>query len=151
MELRELIEILITFMRNNLEDPLGENRTWIYPSFPTITASFPEISLINTGSSFREIGIGDIGQIMTYVFDIDIWVLKGNATTVNGTTYRNRALLEYLSDQVTNLFFNNRSTLYDQGIIDIRITGHLTHPFDEETQLYRKTLTLEAQVERLVT
>jgi len=148
MNLQTLIEILIQFMRNNLPDPLGENRTWIYPSYPRITTSFPEISLMNTGSRVREKGIGDSGQFIEYVFDIDIWVKQGNETTINNETYKNRKLLEYLSDQVTNLFLGNRGSLYEQGIIDVTISGHMTHPFDDEYKLYRKTLVLTVLVER---
>ena len=148
MKLQSLIEILIQFMRNNLSDPLDQNRTWIYPSYPKITASFPEISLMNTGSRIREKGIGDHGQLVEYVFDIDIWVKQGNETIVNSESYKNRKLLEYLSDQVTDLFLNNRNILYQQGILDVNISGHMTHPFDDEYKLYRKTLVLTVTVER---
>jgi hypothetical protein len=157
MGLETVTANIITFMRQYMADPTGENRTWIYPSMPKVTADFPEVSLTNVGSVVEEIGLGNNGQRYTYMFELDIWVKKENTVSITKTVnnaqvsviYSGRKLLEYVSDNVTNIFYDNRDVLLDTyDIIDIELSGHYTHPFEEEIDCFRKSVRLSVIANR---
>jgi len=148
MKLEELTSTLVEFLRTKLSDPLGKSRTWIYPGYPRVDSTMPRISLINTGGTPTEIGIGDEGQLYDYTYDIDIWVKKGVTVTVGTEKYSGAKLREKISDDVMTAFLNNRKELFGKNILDVKITGPVSFPYDEENQIYRKTMSLIVTVER---
>jgi len=152
MSLEAVTTDLITFMRNYISDPTGENRTWIFPTMPKVTANFPEITLTNVGSKCAEIGLGNSGQRYTYLFEVDVWVKRDNQVDiikmVNGvpvtTVYAGRRLLEYISDAVTNAFLDNKNVLLDSyKFIDAELYNHFSLPYEEEIDCFRKSIQLK--------
>jgi len=157
MGLEAVTSNLITFMRNKLTDPTGQGRTWIFPTMPKVTASFPEITLVNYGSKSKEIGIGNTGQRFTYMFEIEVWVKRDNQVTIStgvspnvvNTIYAGRRLLEYISDNVTNAFLDNKDTLLNSyNFIDVIVDGHFNLPYDDEIDCFRKSMQLKVITRR---
>lgn len=145
---RTLVNLLRTRM-TGLKTNLGQTGEWIYIDYPRLNAKMPRISLTLTGSAETPSGIGaEIGSGGTLgvneetLFDIDIWVHRTNKTTGLSPNRGGTSLRDFLGDEVVTIFLEERGNLAkDYGILDIEKIGEYVHPYDEENELFRKTLT----------
>lgn len=128
----------------------GQTSEWIYVDYPRLDAKMPRISLTLTSSPQRAFGIGadveagsgTLGVLEETVFDIDIWVHRTNKTTGLSPQRGGTSLRDWLSDQVVTVLLKKRADLKTaKGILDIEKIGETPYPFDEDTELFRKTLT----------
>jgi len=112
--------------------------------------TMPRISIIQIGSYERERSVGDEGTLWEITFDIDVWTNSRTQATIGGIKYGGSKLREYLSDKVIAAFLDNRTTLATQyNIIGTVIGTIFTHPYDEELDLYRKTIPVTMTLERI--
>lgn len=152
MKIEDLERLLVSTLRKELatvKAEVGQTKEWIYIDFPRPDAMMPRISITLTGSVQRPAGIGaevektggTLGVWEESDFDIDIWVHRTNKTTGISQKRGGTALRDYLADHVVDVFLKKKASLcntYD--IIDIEKTGEIPLPFDEDTELFRKTL-----------
>jgi len=89
MRIEQINRILVDFLRTNVQHPDGVTTKWIYIDYPRPDATFPRISVAQTGLSVSPAGIGERacdntkGEWQDTVYDIDIWVKKGNSYEIN--------------------------------------------------------------------
>ena len=145
---------LVSTLREELKDlssKLGHTGHWIYVDFPRLDAKMPRISLSLTGSRETPAGIGaeindpagNLGVLEETSFDIDIWVHRTNKSTGLSPERGGTALRDYLGDRVTSILLGKRLTLRESvGILDIEKIGEIVHPFDEDMELLRKTISI---------
>ena len=150
MNLVDLNSVLISYLRENMPNPHGTGN-WIYVDYPRLDATFPRISLTQTGGELSPIAIGEFvitdspkyGKLATIMLDIDVWVKINDRATFNSETYVGTKLRDYLASKVIEVLEKGKETLKEEhGIIDIEIVGITTLPLDEENQLHRKTITI---------
>ncbi len=142
---------LITFLRSKIVDPISRGSDWIYPDYPRADATMPRLSLIQTGSFSREQGVGDQGTYWDVTFDIDVWVNKRSIATISGSKYTGSKLRNYLADKVVSAVLDNRSdlTISPYNLMGTVIGSVFTHPYDEELELYRKTIPVTVSIRRI--
>jgi len=145
----ELNSVLINYLRNNVPNPHGTGN-WIYVDYPRLDATFPRISLTQTGGELRPIAIGEkmvsnnkYGKLASILFDIDIWVKINDRAIFDSQTYVGTKLRDFLASKVIEALEKGKETLKSNyGILDIEILGTYSQPLDEENQLHRKTISI---------
>ena len=112
-------------------------------------ATFPRISLTQTGGELRPVAIGErtqptkYGKLASILFDIDIWVKMNDRATFDSETYVGTKLRDYLASKVIEVLEKGKEGLKSNyGILDIEILGTYSQPLDEENQLHRKTISI---------
>jgi len=149
--LQELIKAIRQLLINNVKDPrtdsVPSSRKWIQPDYPRIDATYPRISILHSGTDRREAGIGENKAVYEITLDIDVWVRIGESFTITeDSTQRDisgNELREWLSDQIITTIEKNRSSFCSSyNCLDLYITGIRSLPFDPETRLLRKTISL---------
>lgn len=144
---RALVKLLRTELQT-LKSHIGQTGEWIYVDYPRLDAKMPRISLTLTSSTERPAAIGaqvgnTLGVYEETLFDIDIWIHRKNKTTGLSPTRGGTALRDFLADEIVDVCLKKRESLAaDYGILDIEKTGEFVHPFDESTELFRKTITI---------
>lgn len=152
MKIEDLERVLVGTLRLELASIasyIGQEGEFIYVDYPRLDARMPRISLSLTSSVETPIGIGaeiesssNLGVLETTIFDIDIWVHRENKTTstpVRGGT----SLRDYLGDEVVSILLQKRGDFQRiHGILDIEKTGESIQPYDEDNELFRKTITI---------
>lgn len=147
--LEALNKALIDFMRANVSDPTSRGVTWIYTDYPRKIKTFPMINLTNIGSSREEIGIGDQGSRLNFIYLLEVWTTSTNEATISGNRYSGTLLRDYLADSLITVFNNNRTYLRDTyDIMDAFVSRIDTAPFDVGKDLYRKMLTLNVTIDK---
>lgn len=156
MKIEALERLLVSTLRTELatvKTQVGQTKEWIYVDFPRPDAKMPRISLTLSSSPQRPAGIGaevgasggTLGVYEETTFDIDIWVHRINKTTGITPKRAGTALRDYLGDQVVDVLLKKRAylsgTISSNEIIDVEKIGEIPYPFDEETELFRKTIT----------
>ena len=157
MKISDLNDIIVTFLRTYITHPDPHHDptdNWIYMDYPRLDATFPRISVTLTSGSGEPAGIGDVvspttkqGQYHPITYDIDIWVKKGNVyeITIGGVKVKKggSALRDYLADQVIkNIFYYKGSYFRDQkNVIDATLDAMASAPYNEDAELFQKTLT----------
>ena len=144
----ELNSILISYLRNNVPNPHGSGN-FIYVDYPRRDATFPRISLTQTGGELRPVAIGEktesskYGKLASVLYDIDIWVKINDRAIFDNETFVGTKLRDYLASKVIEVLEKGKETLKaNHGILDIEILGTYSHPLDEENQLHRKTISI---------
>jgi len=153
MKIEELERVLIGTLRLELASvriQVQANVKWIYVDYPRLDATMPRISLTQTGSPQRPAAVGGHmghggGTMAVYEetdFDIDIWVHRTNKTTGLTPKRGGTSLRDYLADQVVDVILKKRASLVNahEDIIDIEKTGGNPHPYDEEHEIFQKTI-----------
>lgn len=150
MKIEQLQRELINLLRDNISNPCGYTGHWIFVGYPRTDAKMPRISLTLTSSPQRPVAIGaeinvsnTLGVMEETTFDIDIWVHRTNKTTGISPKRGGNALVAYLADQVVDVILEKRNfmrTTYD--LLDMEKVGEVIHPYDEENELFRKTINL---------
>jgi hypothetical protein len=152
MKISELNNLIVDFLRDNIDHPDPNHQAadnWIYMDYPRLDATFPRISVTQMGGSGETAGVGDQtsstaqGQYHPMSYDIDVWVKKGNVYTISLAKKGGSALRDYLADLIISEIFGVKESYWkdDEGVIDITLDSITTAPFDEDTELFRKTLT----------
>jgi len=151
--LMDMFKNLKTLLHENILDPRtgskSSTRSWIYPDYPRVDATFPRISIIQTGVDSRELSLGDKGRIFTVTFDIDTWNKMGESFTfidpdLGQITAGGNELREYLGDQIVKTLISKRGEFCSShGYLDLLILNVSNAPLDPETRLFRKTITIQ--------
>jgi len=159
MKIEELNRFITDYLRRNVTI-VGDLRTapWIYMDYPRYDATFPRISVTHTSAPTEPIGIGHEGLYFNISYDIDIWIKKGNFYTIDGKKYTGSSLRDYLTDLVVRKLILNNPPIYGydgstiaatprqyfktQGIYDIKIDGMSSVPYDDEYEIFRKTISI---------
>lgn len=153
MKIEALERLLISTLRTQLatiRTQVQAPTKWIFIDYPRLDATMPRISLTQTGSPQRPAAIGGYmghsgGTMAVYEetdFDIDIWVHRKNKTTGLTPKRGGTSLREYLADQVIDVILKQRASLVqsNEDIIDIEKTGENPHPYDEDHEIFQKTV-----------
>lgn len=159
MKIEALERLLVQTLRtelSSLKANIGQTKEFIYIDYPRLDAKMPRISLSLTGSIQRPAAIGanvDLtgGTLAVYeeaTFEIGIFVHRTNATTNLSPKRKGTSLRDYLGDQVVDVLLKQRKVLFSQGILDIEKIGETSFPFDEETELFVKTITFRVLFQR---
>lgn len=144
---RTLIGVLRTGTSGTIAPYIGQTGEFIYVDYPRLDATMPRISLTLASSAQSPAGIGanvalssTLGVWEATSFDIDIWVHRSNKTSspVKGGT----SLRDYLGDTIVDILLGAKNTLRSYGIVDIEKTGETVSPYDEDNELFRKTITI---------
>jgi len=151
MNIEDLNRTLVQLLRNEIPHPGGLTVEWIYVDYPRLDATFPRISLTLKTSVLDPHAVGTElykgekkALLETTTYDIDIWVKRKNKTKGITPTRRGTALRDYLGDQVVDVLLRKRKALKDTfSIYDVEIKGEATYPYDEETEMFRKTITID--------
>ena len=148
-----IIDHLITFLRSKLEDPRTDREgEWIWPEYPRLDAKRPRISVVYSGLSLRrEEGLGQQGQLIGPLIDIDIWTdtVFSWDNPSDGRIYKGSSLKEFIASQVTDLFMKSRPLLnQDFGWNDVRLVDIVPYPYDEDHDEHRKTLRYVIEIDQ---
>jgi len=129
------------------------DQTWIYPDYPREDATMPRISVFYVGGFESRRGIGEQFDATTkkrmFVasHQIDIWIKKGDVWKVDGTKISGGKLLDVIADDVLDALVKNKEWLYRAfNIHDLIVSSSRDWGYDEDTQLYRKTITIDLEV-----
>lgn len=152
MKIEELNRIIVDFLRKNLPPLPGID--WnkaIYIDYPRMDATFPRISVSQSSHVQDPIGIGELGfagkgEICRTVYDIDIWVKKGNSIQIDplpNPPHTGTALRDRLGDEIIQLLMNAKKYFKEKyGIIDIEIIASTTVPYMDVYEMFRRTITV---------
>jgi len=153
MNTEDLERLLVTTLRNKLSSEktaVSQTSEWIYVDFPRLDAKMPRISVTLASSPSRPAGIGanvdsgsgTFGIFEETTFDIDIWVHRTNKTTGISPKRAGTSLRDWLGDRIVDVLMKERDNLKSSdGILDIEKIGETPFPFDEEKEIFRKTIT----------
>jgi len=138
---------MIEFLRNNITDPISRGPNWIYFGYPRTDATFPRISIVQSGGLGYSHQVGGSDQMYEITYDIDVWGDSEHSASISGHTYAGSELVEYLADQVILAYMRNKEYLLTEyGIKDVILTSVYFLPYDEDFDLYRKSMTFNIQV-----
>jgi len=158
MKIEELNRFIVDYLRRNITiEGYGETgKPWIYMDYPRYDATFPRISVTQTSSPTEPIGIGHEGLYFNVSYDIDVWIKKGNIFTISSKKYTGSSLRDYLTDIVVRKLILSEGTLLNisggtltvgprvyfksQGIYDIKVDNVSSVPYDDEYEIFRKTI-----------
>lgn len=150
MKIETLERTLVSLLRTELltlKGQIGQTSEFIYVDYPRLDAKMPRISLTLSSSRESAAGIGaeinqpsTLGVMEETFFDIDIWVHRINKMT-SPVKRGGTALRDYMGDEVVTVLLEKRKDLSNQGIFDVEKVGEIVYPYDEDTELFRKTLT----------
>jgi len=162
MRIEDLERILIQVLRSGLaqvKTAVGQTGEWIYVDYPRMDCKMPRISLTLTSSIQSPLGIGaevdatggTLGVLEETVFDIDIWIHRTNKTTGLTPVRAGTSLRDFIADEIVSLFLSSRATFNAQSdeIIDVEKIGEMPIPYDEEKEIFRKTITIRVTHKRL--
>lgn len=153
MKIEALERLIVSTLRTELttvKSQVGQTSEWIYVDYPRLDAKMPRISVTLMGSDQTpaaiganiESGGGTLGVWEASVFEIGIWVHRTNKTTGLTPKRGGTSLRDYLGDQVVDVFLKKKSEwAKNYDIIDIEKIGETPIPYDEDTELFRKTIT----------
>jgi len=167
MNIETLNRNLVDFLRRNIYLPdQTQPLNWIFMDYPRYDATFPRISVTMTGAPTEPIGIGNEGLYFNVYYDIDIWIKKGNmATNTQGKKYTGSSYRDYLADEVIKRLIlsspiigidgstvqaTSRSYWKTLEVYDIKINSMVTVPYDDEYEIFRKTLGIALTIAREV-
>lgn len=155
MKIEELERILVKTLREKLvsvKSNIGQTKEWIYVDYPRLDATMPRISVTLTGSPQSPAAIGaqmghgggTLAVMEETSFDIDIWVHRTNKTTGLTPTRGGTSLRDFLADQVVDVILKQRENLVNnyKDLLDLEKTGEMPHPYDEDREIFRKTVTI---------
>lgn len=154
MKIEALERLIVSTLRTELTSAktnVGQTAEWIYIDHPRVDAKMPRISLTLTSSVHRPAGIGaeiggsggTLGIWEETTFEVEIWVHRTNKTTGLSPQRGGTALRDWLGDQIVDVFLTKRSTWASTyNIVDVEKIGEVPIPYDEETELFRKTITV---------
>ena len=159
MWLVDLTTAIVNCLRNNMPNPHGSGN-WIYTDYPRMDATFPRISVTQSGGALTPAGIGDkiskisesgstfdLGKIAEIDYDIDVWVKLNDRATFDSVTYVGTKLRDFLAEKVIRVLESEKGNLKnDYGILDIEEISMFTHPLDEDNLLHRKTITIRVTI-----
>lgn len=147
--IRTLNKNIIQFLRDNISDPINRGSNFIYYGYPRVDSRFPRISVLQADASGVPIGVGNSIQRYQILYDIDVWCDTKTKSVIAGHTYSGSEMMEYLSDQIILAFSRNKqSLLNDYSIIDVELTTANTLPYDEEFDIWRKSLSFRITVDK---
>lgn len=152
MKLSDYSSLIVNYLRSQIPNPHPSGE-FIYVDYPRSDATFPRISVTQTGGSVEPVGIGEIGtQPKTYRFvvnyDIDIWAKVNDRTIIDGITYVGTKLRDKYADLVINALLKAKDMWFSNNkVIDVEITGIASAPLDEDLMLHRKTITVRLTIE----
>jgi hypothetical protein len=131
----------------------GSTTTTTYTSIPSpTTAAYPIISVV-LRRNIQDKDFATVGEAVnpgkksnwfTMEYQVDIWVQRGDSFLVGAQTMSDMLLLTYLEDQVNGTVAEKgRSAIGSFQWVDIVVSGHQEHEFDEVHQLFRRTVLVE--------
>ncbi|MBE8539414.1 hypothetical protein [Geoglobus acetivorans] len=142
---RELVNEIITLLRNNIPDPntarANAGKNWIYPDFPHEKATMPRISVVYIGHSEPDFYGVNGGTALLYPlrYEISVWVRRGETFTVGNEELGGGALLDYLADQVINVIESNAFSM--TNVVVAKCVGGGSIVIEEQnTGILRKPL-----------
>lgn len=153
MKTEALERLLVSTLRTQLaahKIACGQTSEWIYVDYPRTDAKMPRISITLTSSAQRPAGIGanvvtsgTFGIMEDTSFDIDIWIHRTNKTTGITPQRGGTSLRDWLGDEIVAVLLKQRATLKTSDeILDIIIIGQSPQSYDEETELFQKTISI---------
>jgi len=153
MKIEALERLIINALRTQLasaKTAVSQTAEWIYVDHPRVDAKMPRISLTLTSSVHSPAGIGaEIGSGGTLgvwentTFEVEIWVHRKNKTTGLSPQRGGTGLRDWLGDQVVGVFLAQRSVwAAAYNIVDVEKIGEVPIPYDEDTELFRKIITI---------
>lgn len=162
MKIEELNRILVSFLRSNLPtyDGTVDWSKAVYVDYPRPDATFPRISVSQSGHSTNPGGIGELGsegqgEYQSTSYDIDIWVQKGNALQADPSPapkHTGTALRDRIGDDVIQILMNGKKYLRTQyKIYDLEIVSTLTIPYMDAYEIFRRTITIRVYYYRTKT
>jgi len=152
LKIEALERLLISTLRTELttvKGYVGQTSEWIYVDYPRLDAKMPRISLTLISSMQRPASVGgdfDLGggTLAVYeesLFEIDVWVHRTNKMT-SPIKRAGTALRDYLGDEIVDVLLKQRKVLAqsNSGLIDIEKTGESNQAYDEDREIFRKTI-----------
>jgi hypothetical protein len=161
MKIEALNRVIVDLLRLNL--PAYTGLDWsksIYMDYPRPDATFPRISVSQSGHSTASAGIGELGptnkgEYQYTSYDIDIWVQKGNAIQVDpapAPKHAGTALRDRMGDDVIQTLMNGKKSLrISNQIYDLEIVSTLTIPYMDAYEIFRRTVTIRVYYYRTKT
>jgi len=152
MELSAYSSLLVSYLRSKLPNPHPSGE-WIYVDYPRSDATFPRISVTQTGGNIEPAGLGELGEEpktyhVTLNYDIDIWVKVNDRVIIDGETYVGTKLRDKYADMVINALLSAKENWFsNHKVIDVEIVGISTSPLDEDLMLHRKTIAIRLTIE----
>lgn len=153
MKIEALERLIVDTLRtelSNVKSQVGQTKEWIYVDWPRTDAKMPRISVTLVDSVQTPAGIGGETELSSGTLgiweettvEIGIWVHRTNKTTGVTPKRAGTSLRDYLGDQVVDVFLRKkRDWARDYGIIDVEKISETPYPYDEDLELFRKTIT----------
>ena len=142
------LELLKTNLTTNLTDLYvtagGKARVqWIFYNEPVSSPKYPIIEIKKVDNPETVISIGPNFTISEFVF-ANLWVNSKNGfkVTIDGTTYVNSRLVEYLLVQIKETIKDQFSTLMCSDVM-VRTINTTDIGYNSDTQLYYAACTVK--------
>jgi len=105
---QDIVEEIVTLLENNItdvnSDRLAKSKKWIYDEIPRAdVTSYPRIGVQEVTADSEWFGLGDNKERRNSRIEIQIRTKLGSKLTIDSTTHRDRQILDYLSNKVTDL------------------------------------------------
>jgi len=115
----DIVNGIVTTLRNNISDPANRGSPFIYPDFPRVDATMPRISITAVGGDISGAGLNHEFGIFNLRLQIDVWCSIHGSYTISNIKYGNTKLRDYLAGMVTKVLWKNRSNLGTYNILDV--------------------------------
>ena len=178
-ELRKVVQLLNSILRDNVSDPLEGHRTdpvWVLYTTPEKDALLEETPLISiklAGSTVSEIGWNaiadvtrdnllhkDLGYTKGYkhnnTYQITIWVKRKEPVLVTNPRYgitnekfSGLKMCDYMAEQILDALMQSREYLRTQGVIYSSVEGYNEPTYDAHTNMYTKSITFLVVIDTL--
>lgn len=136
-------------LRDHLEDPYvlagGRSRggLWIFTDDPRLDATFPRIQIKKATNTNQVLTIGpEYFDHERLFLDLTVFVKDGFKVVINGETYKNEQLVDYIQGDIKKVLKSRFSSLQDKGVGGFRNISTSDIGFDKDTHLYFGSVTV---------
>lgn len=148
MSQRGILWGVVTFLRDNVVDPVNRETPYIYVGYPRSSiVAYPIVAVIPTGGDRGPMSMGDTGNRFTLTYQVDIYTDTDTVATISGPEYLvQNELVAYVADLIKNAFRDENCVFRDTyDTLDVWTTPLRILPYTEELDWYRGIFNLTVQ------
>ena len=122
---QQTAELIISLLEDNIQDPLGRDKKWIYDDTPRLDiSSYPRISVTPLNTNYETQGMGSYSQLEDQTIVVEVYVDKNSKINVSNGSEEERAeqVADYLHRKIQTVIRANAQYFCDNGLLSVTPT-----------------------------